>query len=405
MQAKDFLNKSSVITLTTAAAIAPIMSFFSPMSITIWFVLSAIFPAIILLKNENLITTLNKKNHILIAVSIIYAFCSAFWAIELKESLSMLVRLSLLYFLSIGLVEFIKNSSYKTLNNAYNILILSVIFTLGIANIEIISNGAISSFIYESLNKNKEFAMTDFNRGAAFLSIIIWPCLLSLSNAKKHNKIKVLSLYSLCAFTLFNMESQSAVLAFILGTIGLMAIYLGKKKMLYFIGLSSIIAVFLVAYSAKKMDAEEMFKALPKIEGSASQYRLYIWDYTAEKASQKPILGWGLNSARSFPVTKDEFLPGNRHPLPLHPHNNVLQIWLELGAIGLALFASFLFLITLNIAKIGVSNSWQQASFMSAIFMAYFGMGEVGFGIWQNWWVSSALLALGFISINHKKLP
>jgi O-antigen ligase len=70
--------------------------------------------------------------------------------------------------------------------------------------------------------------------------------------------------------------------------------------------------------------------------------RFYIWKYTADKVSERPITGIGIRGTRTLHVdipidpktgrqTAYALRPGR------HAHNVFLQTWLELGAIGAVL--------------------------------------------------------------------
>lgn len=82
---------------------------------------------------------------------------------------------------------------------------------------------------------------------------------------------------------------------------------------------------------------------------NSGHHRLTIWNFVARHVAEKPVLGWGMDVSCSLPGGEEE-IPINRHEaegrvialvlepmLPLHPHNAILQWWLELGAPGAAL--------------------------------------------------------------------
>ena len=59
--------------------------------------------------------------------------------------------------------------------------------------------------------------------------------------------------------------------------------------------------------------------ALPKTD----TLRMGYWSHAIDWIADRPLRGWGLDASRMFG-------PG----IILHPHNNPLQVWLELGVIG-----------------------------------------------------------------------
>ena len=79
-------------------------------------------------------------------------------------------------------------------------------------------------------------------------------------------------------------------------------------------------------------------------------HRFVIWSVSAKKISKNTFLGYGLGSSRKFGENETiEFIDSSTgkekkiiYPaIPLHPHNNSIQIWLELGLVGIIIFYSF----------------------------------------------------------------
>ena len=69
-------------------------------------------------------------------------------------------------------------------------------------------------------------------------------------------------------------------------------------------------------------------------------YRLHIWDFVTGKIYEKPLLGWGAGASKRLGTEDQGILNDpNFGPLgeaiPVHPHNGILQIWLEFGALAL----------------------------------------------------------------------
>lgn len=73
--------------------------------------------------------------------------------------------------------------------------------------------------------------------------------------------------------------------------------------------------------------------------------RVEIWDYFSYRLAEHPWLGWGLGTSKLLDYQNPH---GNlytvlAHNAP-HPHNVVLQLWVELGLPGLALGIAFAYL-------------------------------------------------------------
>ena len=98
-----------------------------------------------------------------------------------------------------------------------------------------------------------------------------------------------------------------------------------------------------------------VFDAVDGFKDSAG-HRLLIWSFVGTRISERPALGWGLDSSRAIPGGKYEIRPGQAR-LPLHPHNAALQIWLELGGIGALPAAALIALLWYRIR----GATWPQA--------------------------------------------
>ena len=72
----------------------------------------------------------------------------------------------------------------------------------------------------------------------------------------------------------------------------------------------------------------------------SAKERLFIWNYTVNKAKENLFFGIGINHSRDLRVPLEQLINYQGHvfcPFQLHPHNNILQILLELGLIGFSL--------------------------------------------------------------------
>ena len=108
--------------------------------------------------------------------------------------------------------------------------------------------------------------------------------------------------------------------------------------------------------------------------------RLMIWPHAASLVADRPWLGWGLDASRHFGIA-----------IPLHPHNGPLQVWLELGAVGAALFALFWFWVFNAIAGVA-RHDRLGAGACAAAAGSYFTIGALSFVVWQEWWLALGVL-------------
>lgn len=124
--------------------------------------------------------------------------------------------------------------------------------------------------------------------------------------------------------------------------------------------------------------------------------RLVIWNYAANLALEKPVAGHGLRSSRNLnkeagkPFEVVMRMNGNvrsamTEGIPLHPHNGILQLWLELGGIGAMIGLAIILSVLLGIHKLGappVTKALLYGALFSSIMLI-----SVSYGLWQNWWL------------------
>jgi O-antigen ligase len=134
---------------------------------------------------------------------------------------------------------------------------------------------------------------------------------------------------------------------------------------------------------------------------SSAWHRAQIWAFVGERIAERPMLGWGMNSSRVIPGGKTQILP-HVEILPLHPHNAALQVWLELGIPGAALFAAMSLLLWKRLGAM-TSNRWMTAGRAAAMGATFISMVP-GYGVWQEWWQAS-LWFLAFIAMLDDSAP
>lgn len=133
-------------------------------------------------------------------------------------------------------------------------------------------------------------------------------------------------------------------------------------------------------------------------------HRLIIWSYVKEKILQKPLLGHGLFASKYLGEKVNVVDINNKiiSIIPLHPHNGLLQIWLELGLIGICIFFFILFYIIEAIYSYSKKN-FNYAALSLISFLQVFLISQLSFGIWQIWWLALIIyiIYLNRIIFNH----
>lgn len=114
-----------------------------------------------------------------------------------------------------------------------------------------------------------------------------------------------------------------------------------------------------------------------RVEESWSM-RMGYWGHAIDRIADHPLRGWGLEASRAFGPS-----------IVLHPHDGALQVWLELGAAGAVLAATFWGLVISRLAAPRPASPAIAAAAASGVYLLF---GALNFGVWQGWW-----LALGVV--------
>lgn len=110
--------------------------------------------------------------------------------------------------------------------------------------------------------------------------------------------------------------------------------------------------------------------------------RLDIWYAVSYKILGSPIYGYGVEAARFITDWSTDMAYLTRAKFH-HPHNGILQIWLEFGLIGAGLAAAAWALLTRKITRFDT----RHRPAMIASFAAFFFVLCITYGLWQSWWV------------------
>lgn len=334
--------------------------------------------------------SVSKLEYTLIA----YSFASSIWSINSQTSILIAMQFTTL----ILIVNFILKQNLQ-LNQQK--IILGIYSSLVIFYIEKFSGGAITLFVRKITSHDNGFNLSFLDRGCALFSVVIWPVLyMTIKNNRKHLSI---FLYFITLITLLLSDSTASLLGFVMASITFLIIFLSKMKLRYLIKIAIIFSLVAMPIISKienpRYIAQEYGNKIP----ISYIHRLLIWNFVADKALEKPLIGQGIGTSKFTKITNEDKLFYNNqilHPLPLHPHNNILQIFLELGIVGLSIFGLF---IWQTLSKIDSNKNILLSSISYATFSNYFIIGMVSFGVWQSWWLLSGILAIILIKSQHSR--
>ena len=143
--------------------------------------------------------------------------------------------------------------------------------------------------------------------------------------------------------------------------------------------------------------------------GGSVIHRLLVWEYVGKTIFNKPLIGHGIGTSRLIGQNIILNIPNSysyiKGGIPLHPHSNFLQIWLELGLAGIIL----VLLLWINIIKLGMKvrkKSYILGTGVCASIVTIFVVCNLTFGIFQAWWMASIglIFVLLLQAAKHEKI-
>jgi hypothetical protein len=315
---------------------------------------------------------------------LIWCFAACFWAPDLILSLKAVGGLLFFAIATLYLSSIDKSSFDELYNIAKKPLLYGLLCAIILFFVEYYSTGMISTTFRNLIqHKNMAFELPWLDRGVVFISLLSWVVMHNL--LKQRQIMLAISIYASVTFMLYLSDSLAGFVGFILASIAYVALYLSKMRLGWLMRICFALYIVTMPIMAYKQDPLEISNKY-SIPDSA-KHRLFIWNFAAKKIADHPIIGYGFSASKNM-ATENDIVHYGQYKwclLPLHPHNNVLQILLETGMIGLILFMA----IVDNILKWTIRNN---SIIAAACFINYFFIGTISFGIWQSWWIGVGAL-------------
>lgn len=238
-----------------------------------------------------------------------------------------------------------------------------------------------------------KFDLDEMTRSIAPVTLLLGPTLLAVAAGFRKPWNTMLSVVLFIASTLAIVtsphETSKIALAVWILIFGLA--YLSQNatfRILQIAWLAACLLVVPLSIFCKSRD----FQDAPWLQQTA-QYRILIWNKFAELVLQRPVAGYGFDAtAASMPevpgltelrfVQKGLPVPDGLKPFrAVHPHNAYLQVWYELGAIGIGLFIALGLSMLNSLSRLRPhKRPYLYASAAATMVMLY-----SSYGLWQLW--------------------
>jgi O-antigen ligase len=222
----------------------------------------------------------------------------------------------------------------------------------------------------------------------------LWPALLALTALSGPRRALAWTLVIATTFVVIALsEHDSSQLALIVSTLVVMLALTWRAPVIRALAIlwcAALIFVLPASFTAYE-SGWHLSEWLPK----SARARVILWQYTAERTLERPLLGVDVDSTPKlreqqrarFGREKPE---GFVYPRTMghHAHNIYLQSWYELGAVGALLFA----VAGASVALLVLLLPAAAQPFAAGAFAAFGIVGAFAWGMWQSWFMCAVAL-------------
>lgn len=364
--------------------IIPFVAVFAPMGMTVVLVIAGLASIPILLGRP--LSPVLSRYGLLCAILLAVGLASSLWAVNPLRSLHKTGQLACIAMAGLALL-----AALPRLNERMKVG-LGVTLAAALAGVSlllIVERWA--GFPLQTVLHGEDLAAVPiysvYNRGLVFLAAAVFPAAFILGRDVSPGA--ALALVVVVAAAILGLKSTSAAVGLVVGVMAAaIALWRLRAAVLLVVTVMIIGALATGPIAKAVLSNPELARAVHHVQNSAG-HRLYIWDFTFNRILERPLLGWGMDSSRELPnghrqVPSD--IGNHGEALPLHPHNVFLQIWAELGIVGLL---PFLYLAIAVVRGIPAALNGRQAAMGIAAASAILVPAMTAFGIWQSWWIST----------------
>ena len=398
------LTEGRILSLTASLTLP--IALFAPRGMAVLFGLAALSCLVIgfAYRRNNLIA--NGWGTWLAALFTILSLASALWSMTPEASMRKALVLGAVLFGGLVLVaatNWMENQARRAFETG---LIAGGVLGFTLLGIEVVFDGPLYSVLWRLKGLPPEppaVLLRATNQGAAVAAMYLLPWVLAMKRRK--GTVWAGAGFIICAVLLALGQADSHKAALVVGLAAALVAYFGRRAALRGFSFLCVIGVLAAPWLAMSLpdplQPDNSATSLPK----SAQHRIAIWQTTAGHIFERPLLGSGLDTSRAFygedqkikryfgGKGTDKTWTNRLEPIPLHPHNGVLQVWLELGLAGALLLSAGLFLIVHRLSA--VENNFER-SIVFGSFITGLVIFSVSYGVWQSWWMGTVWLMMAY---------
>jgi len=347
---------------------------------------------------------------LLMAALVVWGAASVIWSLSPERSVSQAFKLLLFAAGATVLVSLASGIDPAGRRQIERFLIIGFAIGISFVIFELLTSGFVHSALngfYFNKSAGQEFsrAMNLFhlNRSSSVISLMVWVTIIPVW--RRFGAFVSGALILISTYAIWGLQPSAPLIAIFASAGVFVLAWLFPRFVPVILG--AMVFAFLLMFpilSVLEISISGFFDNAG-LSDFSTNHRMAIWQFASDHAISRPFMGWGLDSSRLIGMDQIVTLYDAPHVgfrdvdvLPLHPHNALLQAWLELGFVGATIVAGLFAAVILNIAY-NVQGRIERAAAYAA-FTAAFVTAQLSFGSWQGWWLSTlALVAVLIIAL------
>jgi O-antigen ligase len=330
---------------------------------------------------------------------LLWAGISTFWAYQPKEALKGIIALNFTFIFSVCFISALTKATPDLISKVSTLLKWTGGFLILLVAYQVFVNishiGIFTKYkgAYQMKPTGSILALTSFV-GCGFLWV-------------NNNKFISVLTFFLLAILIYFTRCSTAFYGIILATFVFILSYMMPFWVTRITAVSSYIflvlsPLFFVYVVSPSVVAQWPYFA--KVLNKSLFHRFIAWELFSLKFFEHPFLGWGVTSARYIPMEtlgNKSYLYGKKSTSyfqlgeVIHPHNNSIQVFVELGILGGLLYAFFFASLFWVVAK-HVKDRLSVAVCNATLIFGFIA-GEVTHNVWRNYWLALVTLTAGLL--------
>ena len=369
----------------------PVQGVLAPKSIVVALLAAALLGLIVVWRSQAVRpwAELDRPLAVGLGLLVLWSAAASLWSFDPSRSLFLSLRIGCIFLAALVLHAMIRGIRQEAVRRRIGLcLVAGLCLALGLMTVELAFGFPIGYALREAEELGSDPAVW-LNRGATALAILCWPAAAALWRTRLHWAAGVL----ICAAfgVLYFLSSLAAVVGVAAAGLVAAAALVYPKAGRVLIVLATLAAVIGSPVLAQKSYEHDWQTAgwLP----FSAQHRVEIWHFSVVRIAERPLAGWGFDSARAMKHVADDVEESGRSPVALHPHSAPLQIMLELGLVGMVISLGLAWLLIRRLEELPPpARAMGQACYTATLVIVC-----TSFGMWQNWWL--ALLCCAAVAV------